>query len=104
MDRNDDFSELFERVRQGDSDAAYFIVRRYESAIRVAVRSRLLDPALKSQLNSMDVCQSVLISFFIRAAAGAFDLQEQRQLVALLMKMAHNRVPGSRRRRRGLDE
>ncbi|HEV2971298.1 MAG TPA: ECF-type sigma factor [Pirellulales bacterium] len=92
MQRNDEFSELFERVRGGDADAACVIVRRYESAIRVAVRSRLLDPALKSQLDSMDVCQSVLISFFIRAAAGAFDLHEPRQLVALLLKMAQNKL------------
>jgi DNA-directed RNA polymerase specialized sigma24 family protein len=92
MQRNDEFSEFFERVRGGDADAACVIVRRYESAIRVAVRSRLLDPALKSQFDSMDVCQSVLISFFIRAAAGAFDLREPRQLVALLMKMAQNKL------------
>jgi DNA-directed RNA polymerase specialized sigma24 family protein len=92
MQHNDDFSELFERVRNGDADAACVIVRRYESAIRVAVRSRLLDPAFKSQLDSMDVCQSVLVSFFIRAAAGAFDVQEPQQLVALLMKMAENKL------------
>jgi RNA polymerase sigma factor (sigma-70 family) len=92
MEVNDDFRVLFERVRRGDADAACDIVRRYESAIRVAVRSRLLDPALKSQLDSLDVCQSVLISFFVRAAAGAFDFNGPRQLVALLIKMAQNKL------------
>jgi DNA-directed RNA polymerase specialized sigma24 family protein len=92
MNRNDDFSELFARVCRGDADAAEVIVRRYESAIRVAVRTRLSDPALRRQLDSMDVCQSVLSSFFIRAATGAFKLHEPRQLVALLVKMAQNKL------------
>jgi DNA-directed RNA polymerase specialized sigma24 family protein len=92
MNRNDNFSDLFKRVRRGDADAAAVIVRRYESAIRVAVRTRLSDPALRRQLDSMDVCQSVLASFFIRAAAGAYDLHEPRQLVALLVKMAQNKL------------
>lgn len=92
MNGNDNFSELFERVCRGDSDAACVIVRRYESAIRVAVRTRLSDPALRRQLDSMDVCQSVLASFFIRAATGAYDLHEPRQLVALLVKMAQNKL------------
>lgn len=92
MNRDDNFSDLFERVRRGDADAADVIVRRYESAIRVAVRTRLSDPALRRQLDSMDVCQSVLASFFIRAATGAYDLHEPRQLVALLVKMAQNKL------------
>ncbi|HEY2148493.1 MAG TPA: ECF-type sigma factor [Pirellulales bacterium] len=92
MTHNDDFSELIGRVCRGDADAACVLVRRYESAIRVAVRTRLSDPALRRQLDSMDVCQSVLASFFIRAATGAYDLDEPRQLVALLTKMAQNKV------------
>ena len=40
----------------------------------------------------MDVCQSVLASFFLRAAAGQYDLRDPAQLVALLTKMAHNKL------------
>ncbi|MBI3838350.1 MAG: sigma-70 family RNA polymerase sigma factor [Planctomycetia bacterium] len=92
MPHDDEFSELFERVCRGDADAACAIVRRYESAIRVAVRTRLSDPALRRQFDSMDVCQSVLASFFLRAATGAYDLREPRQLMALLTKMARNKL------------
>jgi RNA polymerase sigma factor (sigma-70 family) len=92
MNRNKDFLELIGQVFRGDADAACVLVRRYESAIRIAVRTRLSDPVLRRQLDSMDVCQSVLASFFIRAATGAFDLQEPGQLVALLMKMAQNKL------------
>src|SRR4051812_37678779 len=87
-----EFADLLERVRRGDSDAASEIVRKYESAIRVAVRTRLSDPALRRQFDSMDVCQSVLASFFLRAAAGQYNLRDPAQLVALLTKMAHNKL------------
>src|ERR1700746_726766 len=86
------FADLLVRVRRGDPDAAFELVRKYESAIRVAVRTRLSDPALRRQFDSMDVCQSVLASFFVRASAGQYDLQEPRQLVALLTRMAQNKL------------
>jgi len=84
--------ELVRRVRDGDSAAAEEIVRRYETAIRIAVRLRLSDRALRRQFDSMDICQSVLASFFLRAAAGQYDLHDPAQLVALLTKMAHNKL------------
>src|SRR6476620_1379952 len=86
------FADLLERVRSGDSDAAFELVRKYETAIRVAVRTRLSDPKLRRQFDSVDVCQSVLASFFLRAAAGQYDLRDPAQLVALLTKMAHNKL------------
>jgi RNA polymerase sigma-70 factor (ECF subfamily) len=87
-----DFEQLIGRVRAGDAAAAEEIVRNFESAIRVAVRTRLLDPALRRQFDSMDICQSVLASFFVRAASGQYDLQHPAQLMALLTKMAHNKL------------
>jgi RNA polymerase sigma-70 factor (ECF subfamily) len=86
------FEDLVRRVRQGDSDAAAKLVKDYERAIRVAVRTRLSDPLLRRQFDSMDVCQSVLGSFFLRAASGQYDLREPAQLVALLVKMAQNKL------------
>jgi RNA polymerase sigma-70 factor (ECF subfamily) len=104
MAQDDHFTELLSRVRGGDSQAALELVRNYESAIRVAVRTRLSDARLRRQFDSMDVCQSVLASFFVRAATGAYDLNEPGQLVALLTKMAQNkfgmRARGEFRQRR----
>ena len=54
------FEELIRRVRAGDQDAAAVLVRRYEPAIRRAVRFRLADARLGNLLDSMDICQSVL--------------------------------------------
>jgi RNA polymerase sigma-70 factor (ECF subfamily) len=86
------FDELLERVRRGEPAAASELVRKYEFAIRVAVRTRLSDPALRRQFDSMDICQSVLASFFVRVSAGQFDLRDPRQLVALLTRMARNKL------------
>jgi RNA polymerase sigma factor (sigma-70 family) len=88
----DSFGQLLDRVRQGDAEAAVELVRSFESDIRVAVRTRLSDPSLRRQFDSMDICQSVLASFFLRAAAGQYDLNAPGQLVALLVRMAHNKL------------
>jgi RNA polymerase sigma-70 factor (ECF subfamily) len=87
------FAEFLARVRAGDARAAEELVRRYESAIRLAVRTRLTDPALRRRLDSVDVCQSVLASFFVRAPAGQYDIDEP----ALLVRMAQNKLAGQAR-------
>jgi RNA polymerase sigma-70 factor (ECF subfamily) len=86
--------ELIGRVRSGDAEAAAELVRRYEPAIRQRIRVwlRLQDPRLRRVFDSVDVCQSVLGSFFIRVAAGQYDLEEPGQLVALLFSMARHKL------------
>ena len=69
------FEELLQQVRAGDQEAARQLVQRYEPAIRRAVRFRLADSRLARLMDSMDICQSVLASFFLRAAAGQYDLE-----------------------------
>lgn len=87
-----ELAELLTRVREGDEEAARLLVQRYESAIRVAVRTNLSDPRLRRQFDSLDVCQSVLASFFFRLSSGSYDLSVPAQLSALLTKMAQNKV------------
>ena len=85
--------DLVARVRAGDADAAAELVRSYEPVIRSRVRVwlRMQDVRLRRVFDSMDICQSVLASFFVRAAAGQYDLDQPEQLTALLMQMArHN--------------
>ena len=90
----DEYSEFIRRIRQGDEQAAEELVRRYEAEIRLEVRGwlRLRNPALRRVFDSMDICQSVLASFFARAAVGDFDLDEPPQLIRLLVGMARNKV------------
>jgi RNA polymerase sigma factor (sigma-70 family) len=86
------FDELIRRVRAGDQDAATELVQRYEPAIRRAVRFRLADSRLVRVFDSMDICQSVFASFFVRTAAGQFDLEQPDQLLKLLVAIARNKL------------
>jgi RNA polymerase sigma-70 factor (ECF subfamily) len=86
------FRDLIGRVRRGDEQAAAELVQRYEPAIRRAVRFRLTDPRLRRTCDSMDVCQSVLLSFFVRAASGQYELDTPEQLLRLLTTMARNKL------------
>src|SRR5262249_30309699 len=94
------FDELIRRVRAGDQQAAAELVRLYEPAIRRAVRFRLVDNRLGAVLDSMDICQSVMASFFVRAAAGQFDLEKPEHLLRLLVTMARNKLASQARRER----
>lgn len=86
------FRDLIGKVRTGDNEAAAELVRRYEPAIRRAVRVRLVDSRLRRVLDTSDVCQSILASFFVRAAMGQYELDQPDQLLKLLARMAHNKV------------
>jgi DNA-directed RNA polymerase specialized sigma24 family protein len=86
------FVELVRLVRAGDEAASTELVRRYEPAIRIAVHCRLTDPGLRRLLDSIDICQSVLGNFFVRATAGEFELDKPEQLIRLLITMARNRL------------
>jgi RNA polymerase sigma-70 factor (ECF subfamily) len=86
------FADLVRRLRGGDPRAAEELVREYEPAIRLEVHCRLRDPRLRRAFDSLDVCQSVLASFFVRAAAGEYDLGQPQQLRKLLVGMARKKV------------
>jgi RNA polymerase sigma-70 factor (ECF subfamily) len=94
----DTFRELLQRVRAGDNQAAMALVRQYEPLIRREVRIHLRDQRLSRLFDSLDVCQSVLASFFVRTAAGQYDLERPEQLVALLTKMTRNKLVSAARR------
>jgi RNA polymerase sigma-70 factor (ECF subfamily) len=86
------FRDLVRRLRGGDEAAAAELLRRYEPALRRAVRIRFRDPQLRRLLDSMDICQSVFHNFFVRVAAGQFELDQPEQLLKLLATMARNRL------------
>jgi RNA polymerase sigma factor (sigma-70 family) len=86
------------RVRTGDESALEELVARYTPVIRLEARMRLRSPHLRAVLDSMDICQSVLKSFFLRAAAGQFDIDRPEDLRRLLVKMACNKSMEAARR------
>jgi RNA polymerase sigma-70 factor (ECF subfamily) len=92
MSDDNAFVDLIGRLRAGDPRAAEELVRAYEPAIRMEVHCRLRDPRLRRAFDSMDVCQSVLASFFVRAAAGEYDLEQPDHLRKLLAGMARKKL------------
>jgi RNA polymerase sigma-70 factor (ECF subfamily) len=88
------FTALMHRVQAGDPDAAAELIRHYEPDIRleVGVRLRVQDRRVRRLLDSMDVTQSVLGSFFAGVAAGRFTPENPQQLLGLLVTMARNKL------------
>ncbi len=92
MQEPNPFLEFIRRIRAGDHEAAAELVRQYEPAIRLEVRMHLFDPDLKRAFDSMDICQSVLASFFVRAAGGQFDIEQPADLLKILVMMAQRKL------------
>jgi RNA polymerase sigma-70 factor (ECF subfamily) len=92
------FDELIRRVGVGDEQAAARLVRDFEPVIRRVLRARLRDPCARREFDSMDICQSVLAIFFVRVAAGQYDLKEPDDLIKLLLTMTRNKVAEKMRR------
>jgi RNA polymerase sigma-70 factor (ECF subfamily) len=92
------FDEFLRRIRAGDGTAAEELVRKYEPLIRREVRLRLEDRRLGRLFDSMDICQSVMKSFFVRSAAGQYELADPAELVRLLVTMTRNKLASEARR------
>jgi RNA polymerase sigma-70 factor (ECF subfamily) len=86
------FQQLIQRVRAGDDAAATELMRRYEPAVRRVARIRLGAAHMQRLLDSLDICQSVFASFFVRAALGQFELDSPEQLLSLLVSMSRRKV------------
>ena len=86
------FDELISRVGDGDAEAAARLVRDFEPVVRRVIRARLRDGRSQPEFDSMDICQSVLAIFFVRVAAGEYDLKEPDDLIKLLLTMTRNKV------------
>jgi RNA polymerase sigma-70 factor (ECF subfamily) len=94
------FGDFIRRIRAGDELAARELVARYEPVIRREVRVRLRSSRLCTQFEWADICQSVMGSFFSRAALGKFDLDHPEQLVRLLVVMTRRKLSKQVRRSR----
>lgn len=94
------FAELIAQLRAGDSRAAESLVQRYEPEIRREVRMLLRDPFLRRSFDSMDICQSVMSSFFLRASQGEYDINRPEDLTRLLISMTRNKLVDATRRQR----
>src|ERR1700722_470590 len=86
------FDDLIRRVGSGDEQAAVRLVRDVEPVVRRVLRARLRGARARCEFDSMDICQSVLAIFFVRVAAGEYDLKEPDDLIKLLLTMTRNKL------------
>ena len=97
MSDEDAFQSLIRCIRLGDDQAAAELIRRYEPLIRREIRIHLVDRQLRRIFDSLDICQAVWASFFVRSAAGQFDLDQPEQVLRLLTKMTRNKLASAAR-------
>jgi RNA polymerase sigma-70 factor (ECF subfamily) len=83
MTREDSFANLMDRLRHGDDAAAASVFHRFAHRLITLARLRL-DSRARPKVDPEDVLQSVFKSFFLRQAAGQFDLGGWDGLWALL--------------------
>jgi RNA polymerase sigma-70 factor (ECF subfamily) len=87
----DEFTELLDRLRQGDDSVLALLVTRYEGVVRRTAHA-LLGPALRPHLDSVDVVQSVHRSLLIGLRHQKFHFATAEQLVALALTMVRRKV------------
>src|SRR5260370_29630352 len=96
------FDELIRRVGSGDEQAAARLVRDVEPVIHRVLRARLRNARARREFDSMDICQSVLAIFFVRVAAGQYDLKEPDDLIQFLLTMTRHKLAEKMRRQHRL--
>jgi RNA polymerase sigma factor (sigma-70 family) len=97
MSSRNTFDSFIRRIRAGDDQAARELVLSFEPLIRRQIRLQLEAKQLGRLFDSVDICQSVLKSFFFRAAAGEYDLETPEQLQRLLVTMTRNELASAAR-------
>jgi RNA polymerase sigma-70 factor (ECF subfamily) len=99
LDEDKEFTELIARVRQGDEAAAAELVAQYEGIIRRRAR-RLLGPALRVHLDSVDIAQSVNRTLLIGLRRASFAVSTPEELTRLALTLVRRKVARHWRRRK----
>jgi RNA polymerase sigma-70 factor (ECF subfamily) len=84
MSGDPSFDDLTARLREGDQEAARQVFRRFAGRL-IALAHERLDRLVRTKVDPEDVMQSAFKSFFLRYAAGQFDLGDWDDLWSLLV-------------------
>jgi RNA polymerase sigma-70 factor (ECF subfamily) len=99
LDSDKEFTALIARVRQGDEEAAAELVTQYEGIIRRRAR-RLLGPALRVHLDSVDIAQSVNRTLLIGLRRASFAVSTPDELTRLALTLVRRKVARHWRKRK----
>lgn len=92
------FAELIRLVREGDADACQQLFERYHKVFYRTIAIRLENQSQRGIHGVEDICQTVFKSFFFRLRCGQFELNGEKDLINLLLRMAHNKLTAKRRK------
>lgn len=97
MDQDSSPTELLQRYRQGDPDAARGLFDRYAQRL-CRLAEQHLSRQLAGRVDGEDVVQSALRTFFLRSARGEFQIDSRVQLWQLLAKITVRKAREQARR------
>lgn len=83
--------KLMEAYRRGDPEAQKVLLERLESALRSLVR-KLIGKGIRNERDSMDVCQSLMLAFHLRALEGKVAFDNEKALLGYLRAMIRNKL------------
>jgi RNA polymerase sigma-70 factor (ECF subfamily) len=87
----DELGGLLDRIRGGDEDALYQLLQQYEARLRTAARV-LLGPDLRSQMDSLDLVQSVHRVLLPGLREGKYEIASVDKLIALARTVVRHKV------------
>jgi DNA-directed RNA polymerase specialized sigma24 family protein len=93
-----DFQRLIAAIRAGDRQTADELVRKIEPYLRAAIHLRLTDSKLRRSLDTVDICQSVLLALFARGSLGWTGQETDEHIRRKIVKMAANKLVTKARR------
>lgn len=97
MEHADDFKDLMDRARSGDSQAVRDFLWRFEGEVRAMVRGRL-PRRMRSRFDSADFVQAVWKSFFADLNNRPCDFNDSQHLRGYLAGVVRNKVNEQQRR------
>ena len=92
MLQNQNFSDVMNRLRDGDEAVVNWFVQQYEPEIRRLIRIRLNGTTLRRTMDSVDICQTTFVKFLNQLASTDLDLQTPSDLSKLLFTIAQNNL------------
>ena len=84
-------SDLLAAYRGGDEDARDELLVRLEKELRGITRS-LLGRQIRNERESMDICQSLLLAFHLRAADGRVEIENEAAFRGYLRSMIRHKL------------
>lgn len=83
--------DLLEGYRKGDAAAQTELLTRLEAQLRMLVRA-LVGKQIRTERESMDVCQSLLLAFHLQAEAGKVAFENEEAFKGYLRTMIRHKL------------